>query len=316
MCDLPSYSKLLYDITSQDPSNPSELRVRKWIDQLNDALHCTLKFSKALASTLVQRANNLRYRMKNKGGRRRSEILSQNWTLTISFDEDNPSTPSSSSEVARLSQQVTSLQRKVEASARVLQQIQQETPQCRTRTAKHYSQRHERRIKKRRVEECATALSWMEKDGLTPVSVTVMNTRTNALETFSIRKDLERALNLNEEEIGEQEADVVSMMLYVKDRYNISGSAYHELASLCRQMPRHYRLKERIAELNSKWSIQPTPEGTVGVQQAFEERLRMCLERLVSILVLVCREITKSGTVLLLKSCFAFDVVFQTTNSL
>ena len=122
----------------------------------------------------------------------------------------------------------------MEASTRVLQQIQQETTQRHTRTAKHYSQRHER-IKKRRVEECATALSWMEKDGLTPVSVTVMNTRTNALETFSIRKDLERALNLNEEEIGEQEADVVSMMLYVKDRYNISGSAYHELASLCRQ---------------------------------------------------------------------------------
>ena len=142
------------------------------------------------------------------------------------------------------------------------------------------------------MEECATALSWMEKDGLTPVSVTVMNTRTNALETFSIRKDLERALNLNEEEIGEQEADVVSMMLYVKDRYNISGSAYHELASLCRQMPRHYRLKERIAELNSKWSIQPTP-----VQQSFEERLRMCLGRLVSTLVIVCREITKRGRV-------------------
>ena len=59
MCDLPSYSKLLYDMTSQDPSNPSEQRVRKWIDQLNHALHCTLKFSKALlASNLVQRANN------------------------------------------------------------------------------------------------------------------------------------------------------------------------------------------------------------------------------------------------------------------
>ena len=55
----------------------------------------------------------------------------------------------------------------------------------------------------------------------------------------------------------------------------------------------HYRLKERIAELNSKWSIQPMPEGTVGVQQSFEEHLRMCLERLVSVLTLVCREITK-----------------------
>lgn len=72
------------------------------------------------------------------------------------------------------------------------------------------------------------------------------------------------------------------MMLYVKDEYNISGSAYHELASLCREMPRHYRLKERIAELNSKWNIVPTPEGTIGVQQRLQERLTACLERLVS----------------------------------
>ena len=105
-----------------------------------------------------------------------------------------------------------------------------------------------------------------------------MRSGSNTLETISIREDLERALNLNGEQIGEQEADVVSMMLYVKDSCNLSGSAYHELASLCRHMPQHYRLKEKIAELNSKWSIQPTPEGTVGVQQSFEERLRMCLE--------------------------------------
>ena len=191
-----SNSRLLYDITHQDPSNPSEQRVRKWIDHLNDTLCCTLKFSKELASALVQRANNLRYRMKNKGGRRREDILSQNWTLTIAFDDSDSSTPSSSSEVAKLSQHVASLQRKVQASACVLQQIQQETPQRRKRTAKYYSQRHERRVKKKRVEECAAALSWMEKDGLTPVSVTVMNNETNMLETFSIRKDLEKALNL------------------------------------------------------------------------------------------------------------------------
>ena len=112
--------------------------------------------------------------------------------------------------------------------------------------------------------------------------MTVLNTETNEIEKLSIRKDLEVALNLSGEQIGEQEADLVSMMLYVKDRYNISGSAYHEMASLCRKMPRHYRLKDRIAELNSNWNIVPTPEGTVGVQQSLQERLTLCLERLVS----------------------------------
>ena len=63
------------------------------------------------------------------------------------------------------------------------------------------------------------------------------------------------------------------MMLFIKDKYNVSGSAYYEMASLCSQMPRHYRLKQRISELNSKWSIRPTPEGTIGVQQPLKECL-------------------------------------------
>ena len=59
-------------------------------------------------------------------------------------------------------------------------------------------------------------------------------------------------------------------MLYVKDRYNVSGSAYHEMASLCATMPQHYHLKEKIAELNKQWNISSTPEGTVGVQQSLK----------------------------------------------
>ena len=106
------------------------------------------------------------------------------------------------------------------------------------------------------------------------------------LKKITIRKDLEDALNLCDEEVGEKEADLVSMN--IKDCYNISGNAYHELASLCRQMPRHYRLKDRISELNSKWHIFPTPEGTVGVQQSFKERLTLCLGRLVGTCTLIC----------------------------
>ena len=51
--------------------------------------------------------------------------------------------------------------------------------------------------------------------------------------------------------VSDQDVDMISMMLYVKDKYNVSGTAYHEMAS------RHYRLKQRISELNSKWNIRP-----------------------------------------------------------
>ena len=59
-------------------------------------------------------------------------------------------------------------------------------------------------------------LSWLENDGLTPVSVTVLNTETKKLEKISVRKDLETALHLNGEQLGEQKADLVSMMLYLE----------------------------------------------------------------------------------------------------
>lgn len=136
-------------------------------------------------------------------------------------------------------------------------------------------------MKKRRIDECTAALTWLEEEGLTPVKVVVMNSETRELEQITLRKDLERALNARGEHISRDEADMISMMLYVKDKYHVSGNAYHEMASLCREMPRHYKLKQKIAELNSRWNFKPTPEGTIGVQQPLMERLGCCLERLV-----------------------------------
>lgn len=78
-------------------------------------------------------------------------------------------------------------------------------------------------------------------------------------------------------------ADKISMMLYIKDRYHISGTAYHEMASFCKQKPCHYQFKDRIEELNTKWNILPTPEEMMGVHQQIEEHLRACLKHLCTI---------------------------------
>ena len=72
------------------------------------------------------------------------------------------------------------------------------------------------------------------------------------------------------------------MMLYIKERFDVSGSAYHEMAKICHQMQRHYRLKQRIAELNKLWNITPTPNGVIGVQQSFKERLENRVRHLIS----------------------------------
>ena len=141
------------------------------------------------------------------------------------------------------------------------------------------------------------------------------NTKTGETETVVFQEsDL---LGPDESTIPENDIDILNMLLYLKDRYNISGTdtfklklcvshyslcthvnlplyklinvyvnvcignAYHEMAQLFKSMPRHYKLKNRIAELNTMWNIGLTPSGTVGVQQKLEERLQFCLQNLV-----------------------------------
>lgn len=73
----------------------------------------------------------------------------------------------------------------------------------------------------------------------------------------------------SEEVVTEESVDMLNMILLIKDSYNISGGAYHELAAICKSLPRHYKIKQRIRKLNELWNIRPIPHG-IGVQQSLE----------------------------------------------
>ena len=107
----------------------------------------------------------------------------------------------------------------------------------------------------------------------------MINTTTGKEETIDLNP--EDLLGPGENCITESEMDTINTMLYIKDKYNISGGAYHEMTQICKDMPRHYKLKDHINELNKIWNIQPTPNGTCGVQQSIKERLQFCLLSLV-----------------------------------
>ena len=79
------------------------------------------------------------------------------------------------------------------------------------------------------------------------------------VETISLSQADSGSLFGQNERMSEENLDVINMMLYVKDWYNVSGEAYHEFASICKELPRHHKIKERIAELNKLWNITPTP---------------------------------------------------------
>ena len=146
----------------------------------------------------------------------------------------------------------------------------------RTKSPSDYSKRHLRRLRQQRREKCSNSLAWLEDEGYKAKELTITNDETGDAET--IKLDTEEIFHGEE---GQEELDKLDMAIYIKDKYNISGNAYHEMAQLFKEMPRHYKIKDRIKELNKAWNIKPTPEGTCGVQQSLEKHLKARLEHMV-----------------------------------
>lgn len=157
--------------------------------------------------------------------------------------------------------------------------IDSSSPRTRARSFKpeqEYSESHRRRLKRQRTESCSQSLSWLQD------MFTMMNSSTGKEETIKLCNEDLTELFGQSEEMSEETLDTVNMILYIKDWYNLSDGAYHELAKVCAQMPRQYRLRERITELNQLWKIQPTPNNTQGVQQSLKDRLELRIKHLVT----------------------------------
>ena len=92
--------------------------------------------------------------------------------------------------------------------------------------------------------------------------------------------DLEHGTYSKSEEHSTDNGNL-ELVLYVKECFGLSNSAYHELSMVCQSLPRLWKLKHLAKQLNSKWEITPCPGGN-GVQQSFVSRLRERVKHLLS----------------------------------
>lgn len=67
--------------------------------------------------------------------------------------------------------------------------------------------------------------------------------------------------------VTDRDAELVNMMVYLRDRFMISTEAFHELTMVCKSLPRSYTIRRRIEEMNEMFKITPVPGEYVGVQQ-------------------------------------------------
>ena len=138
-----------------------------------------------------------------------------------------------------------------------------------------YSLRSQYRIKKKLEAECRSALEFTGLYDFVPSSVELFNPETQQYESLCLLDTDElKTIVPAEENMEHQKMDNVYLMLYVKEKFNISNMAWHEIAYNSRDLPSSYSLKKRVSALNEKWDIFPTPGGTEGVQIQFEKSLK------------------------------------------
>jgi len=86
---------------------------------------------------------------------------------------------------------------------------------------------------------------------------------------------------LNQKPRQNNSETLAKQTLYVKERYNMSNTAYHELSMIHPSIPCLSKLNKLTKEMDNTSSLCPTPGPIEVVQQSFKERLTIRLKTLV-----------------------------------
>ena len=117
-----------------------------------------------------------------------------------------------------------------------------------------YSKRHQRRLRKQMVSDCEVSLGFLGLQDFIATKVEVFNQNTQQFDTINFLAENELKFNetTEEETLNDEDIDQINMLLYTKERFNLSNDAYHELSMVCKELPRSWKIQERIKKLNKK----------------------------------------------------------------
>lgn len=161
-----------------------------------------------------------------------------------------------------------------------LQQEQKPRGPAKKKSFSDYSKRHQSRIRKQMITDCETSLSFLGLHGFVATKVEIFNENSNEYETLTLVDEENIQTSSQTETLTDGDIDEINLLLYTKERFNISNEAYHELSMICKDLPRSWKVQERIKYINSKWNLSITPGDTCGIQQSIKERLEIRLQAL------------------------------------
>ena len=103
-----------------------------------------------------------------------------------------------------------------------------------------YTKQHQARLRRGFKEDSHSALSFLGLYNFIATKVEVFNNDTQQYETISLVEEGELQLLETEPKLTDNNIDDICMWVYLKDKFNISNEAWHELTMKCKNMPTKY----------------------------------------------------------------------------
>lgn len=141
-----------------------------------------------------------------------------------------------------------------------------------------YSRQHQFVIKTGLANDIKKATCFTDNQHFQPISVELLNRDTGKKEFLDIEHG---TFSSHSDDVMDSE-EKLKYTLFVKEKFSLSDEAYHELSMLYSDLPRLHKMKTASRTLDESSKISIIPE--YGVQQSFEERLRILLEKYHTIL--------------------------------
>ena len=171
--------------------------------------------------------------------------------------------------------------KKFKALAKRVAKIQGNHTRLAKKKFSNYTARHKARIRNNMKQDCQATLSFLGVHNFLATKVEVYNSDEGRYEMISLVEDEELPLLGSEtKELSNKDLDDLNLWIYIKDKFNISHEAWHELAMKSKDMPCKYQVCKRLHEIDKNWDLTAVPGDADGVQISFCKSLEEQITRL------------------------------------
>ena len=309
--DLSNDSEALVNLTGTIPLSSNQLAVERVIGKVFTHYHCDVVITDRLRTLFTVKLWRMGSSFQSYGGRGRAKLLEKwkitKWEVELKENEiisklkrkpDNMILQSDKSKFAKLEQDINVANKKLKEVTNQYKALQKScktlsatvkakggktsTPKATKKKAwVECSQQYQRKRRRQIAKDVQTALLFTQDENFKPTRVELMNKETGKVMCIDENGQIKKKENamLSDSDCNDK---LIDQTLLVKERFNLSNKAYHEISMINSGLPRLRTLQNAAKNLDAMSTIHPTPGKLIGVQQSLKERLQRRIRHLVN----------------------------------